>query len=41
MITKKLKEKGEQIVQVKFFDEYEGAVSGGALETVFESINDV
>lgn len=41
MISDKLKEKGEKIKKVHFFDEMYGSASGGTLETVFESINAV
>lgn len=41
MIAEKLKEKGEKLYKVNFFDEAHGAASGGTLETVFESINAV
>ena len=41
MLADKLKEKGEKMNQVHFFDEMYGSASGGTLETVFESINAV
>jgi hypothetical protein len=36
-----LKEKGETLDKVHFFDEMNGGASGGTLETVFESVNAV
>lgn len=41
MIANKLKDIGENVEKVHFFDEFAGAVSGGTLETVFESVNAV
>lgn len=41
MISDKLKQKGEKIKKVSFFDEFNGSASGGTLETVFESLNAV
>lgn len=39
--AQKLKEKGETLDKVHFFDEMNGGASGGTLETVFESVNAV
>ena len=41
MLAEKLKEQGEKLEKVHFFDEIKGGISGGTLETVFESLNAV
>jgi hypothetical protein len=41
MLAEKLKENGEKLDKVHMFDQFNGGVSGGTLETVFESINAV
>jgi hypothetical protein len=41
MIADKLKQEGEKVESVHFFDEFNGGASGGTLETVFESLNAV